>query len=405
MNIIERLSEKKEWTAFLEYKLENANLSMQELEDLSFFVEREEYIPVVKKIQSGEPLSPPKKILVSKNGSVKKRTVYSFGREENYVLKLISYMLKEYDGIFAPNLYSFRVERGVKDALERVLSVKNLSQYYTYKVDISSYFNSADVLTTMSELKKVLVQDEKLYDFFDKLLNDKRVEFDGEIIEEDKGILPGVPISNFLANLYLRDLDFYFKEKRVIYLRYSDDVIVFSKTEERLNDCIFTIKEFLKRRKLSINHSKEKRTEPNGAWEFLGYAYHKGKIDVCESSLKKIKAKMKRKMRALSRWAARKKLPTEKAAIAFIKKFNAKFFDNPIRNELTWTRWYFPIINTTEGLEQIDSYMQECVRYLVTGKRTNSKFAFRYEQIKSLGYRNLVHEYYKFKSESKENLK
>ena len=403
MDIIKRLSDKREWTAFLEYKLEKDNDSKKELEDLKIFVEREEYIPVAKKIQRGELLSPPKKLLISKSGSTKKRTVYSFSREENYALKLISFMLKEYDGVFAPNLYSFRVERGVKNAIERLQSVKNLSQYYTYKVDISSYFNSANVAVTMLELKKVLEQDEELYDFFNRLLNDKRVEFDGKIIDEEKGILPGVPTANFLANLYLRDLDFYFMKKRILYLRYSDDIIVFSKTEEKLNEYVTIIKDFLKKRNLSINHSKEKRTAPSESWDFLGYSYCNGKIDICESSLKKLKAKMKRKMRALSRWASKKQLPNEKAVVAFIRKFNAKFFDNPIRNELTWTRWYFPIINTTKGLETIDEYMQECIRCLATGKRTNAKYAFRYEQIKSLGYRNLVHEYYKFKSESKES--
>ena len=397
MNVIDRLFNKREWETFLAHKLEQDNESEQELQDLQVFIEQEEYLPIVELIKSGGTFYPPKKLLISKSGSEKKRTVYSFSRGENYVLKHISFLLKEYDYVFAPNLYSFRVERSVRTAIERIINVKHLEQYYTYKVDISSYFNSSDVDIVISELEKVLKNDDALFSFFKRLLKDTRVEFDGQIINEKKGILPGVPISNFLANLYLNDLDYYFKENRVIYARYSDDIIIFSKTEEQLNDNISKIKEFLKERKLSINSKKERLSAPNQPWDFLGFEYCDGKIDVCESSLKKIKAKMKRKTRALARWASKRKLPKEKAAVAFIKKFNAKLYDNPIHNELTWTRWYFPVINTTKGLENIDDYMQECIRYLATGKRTNSKYMFRYQEIKALGYRNLVHEYYKFK--------
>ena len=77
---------------------------------------------------------------------------------------------------------------------------------------------------------------------------------------------------------------------------------------------------------------------------------------------------------------------------------DTKLYDNPVYSELTWTRWFFPVINTDETLKKIDEYMQECIRYLATGKRTKSRYNFRYEDIKNLGYRNLVNEYYKFKN-------
>ena len=397
MCIIDRLFEKKEWLDFFEYKLERDSESKKELEDLKSFIDNEEYFPVVESIKKQLPLSPPQKLLISKSSSTKKRIVYSFGREEGYVLKLISFMLKEYDSIFSPNLFSFRSNSGVKNAIDRILNTRGINQYYSYKVDISSYFNSADVDIIIPELRDVFENDDALFFFFEQLLKDTRAEYDGKIINEFKGILPGVPVSNFLANLYLRDLDYYFFDNRILYARYSDDIIVFAKNEQQLTEYVSIIKEFLERRKLTINHSKEKISAPLQPWEFLGFSYCNGKIDVCDNSVEKMKAKMRRKTRALSRWVSRKKLPKEKAAVAFIKNFNAKLYDNPIHNELTWTRWYFPVINTTEGLKALDSYMQECIRYLATGKRTNSKYTFSYQEIKALGYRNLVHEYYEFK--------
>lgn len=46
-----------------------------------------------------------------------------------------------------------------------------------------------------------------------QLLIDKKVFFQGQIIEEEKGIMAGVPISAFLSNVFLNDIDHFYAEK------------------------------------------------------------------------------------------------------------------------------------------------------------------------------------------------
>ena len=77
--------------------------------------------------------------------------------------------------------------------------------------------------------------------------------------------------------------------------------------------------------------------------------------------------------------------------------FNRKLFENPADNELTWARWFFPVLTTDESLRQIDAYAQDCLRYLLSGKRTKARYNVRYADLKRLGYRSLVHEYYAFR--------
>ena len=49
------------------------------------------------------------------------------------------------------------------------------------------------------------------YSFIERLLTDSRaVTPNGDIIYEKKGIMAGVPLSSFLANVYLCQLDWYF---------------------------------------------------------------------------------------------------------------------------------------------------------------------------------------------------
>ena len=103
---------------------------------------------------------------------------------------------------------------------------------------------------------------------------------------------------------------------------------------------------------------------------------------------------MRRKTRALQRWRQRNELSGEKAALAFIRIFNSKLFECADNSSLTWNKWFFSVINTDESLRIIDNYAQDCVRFLISGKRTKSRFNVRYEEIRGLGLRSLVHEYY-----------
>ena len=109
----------------------------------------------------------------------------------------------------------------------------------------------------------------------------------------------------------------------------------------------------------------------------------------------KLKQKLRRKARALARWRDRKGVSGEKAAKAFIKALNRKLYEHTDENDLTWARWFFPVISTSGSLRELDRYAEDCVRFIATGKRTKGRFDFRYEQMKRLGFRSLVHEYYR----------
>ena len=399
MSLIDQLASQEIWNSFLVEKIDANHLDKRQLADLSSFIQHREYLPVVHKIVNKEHFRPPLKQAISKQSSSKKRIVYSFAREENYVLKLLTYLLiRQYDHLFAKNLYSFRRNHGVKKAVDYLRGDRYLSNKFVYKVDIRNYFNSVDVSRLLPMLKQLMDDEPATYAFIEQLLTDPRVQTaDGTIIQEEKGIMAGVPISSFLANVYLYQLDWHFFNKGNRYARYSDDIIVFSRDAmERESDRAY-IQSYLASMSLSINPDKEYTADPHEPWDFLGVSYQNGVFDISPISLMKLKKKMWRKSRALLRWKNRKHLDNIYAAKAFVKSFNIKLYDNPKNTELTWTRWYFPIINTTESLILLDHYMQDCIRYIATERRTKKRFDYSYEMMKGLGYRSLVNEYYKIK--------
>lgn len=399
MSIIDQLEDKRKWLDYYEYKVAGGNLAKADQKALLDFIEAEGYLAPVANIRGGVGFPAPRKSCISKMHTGKKRIVYTYPDDENRVLKLLTYLLqRKYDYLFADNLYSFRPKRGVRQAVCKMTHTPGVRHMWSYKVDISNYFNSANVDRMIALLRPTLTDEPETLAFLESLLTNPLVNDHGKLIPEEKGIMAGTPISTFLANLYLAHLDYAFAGSKDLYARYSDDIIVFDATEADLERDIAFIRDALTATGLTVNPAKEQRTAPGEMWTFLGICYRDGVVDVAPASVEKLKAKMRRKTRALMRWKDKKGVANICAAKAFARVFHKKLFENPVAHELTWTRWYFPLINTAESLHEIDAYAQQCVRYLATGKHTKAAYNFRYDDIKALGYTSLVNAYYKEKT-------
>ena len=393
--MIELLKNPLVWDVYYKYKLEKGHLSEEDQEELEAFIKAEAYLPIVEKILQGEGFSVPRKVIISKMYSQKKRIVYTYDKAENYVLKVLTFLLqRKYDTVFADNLYSFRPDHGVKQAIYKLTHTPDISEKWSYKVDISNYFNSVPVEKMLECLRTILEGEEAVLTFVSKLLCNPLVNDHGKIIEEEKGIMAGTPISTFLANVYLAHMDHYFAKAGKLYARYSDDIIIFEDSEGVLKASVEKIHMLLREAGLSINPKKECYTKPKESWTFLGIGYENGVVDVAPVSVEKMKAKMRRKTKALMRWKARTGALGVQAAKAFVRVFNNKLYSNDEEHELTWVRWYFPLINTVKSLKVIDEYSQSCIRYLATGKHTKAAYNFRYEDMKEIGYISLVNRYY-----------
>ena len=149
---------------------------------------------------------------------------------------------------------------------------------------------------------------------------------------------------------------------------------------------------FLEDRGLTLNPDKEALTAPGEGWTCLGFFCQGDRVDIAPATVEKLKGKMRRKTRALLRWADRTGAEGERAAAAFIRVFNRKLLESAGDNELTWAYWFFSAINTDRSLAAID-------RRLVSGRNTKARYNVRYADLKALGYRSLVNAYYAFRSD------
>ena len=397
-SILTQLTRQETWEEFLAYRLMKGRFTWHEFDKADSYVEREEYLPLAKRIVQGEGLGIPQKKIVNKMGTGKKRVVYSFAPEEMTILKLLAFKLYDYDEWFAPNCYAFRRGMKASDAVFDIIRAIGDKEMWAYKLDIHNYFNSISIEILLPILAEMMAEDLPLYHFFEKMLTEKSVIYNGETILENHGVMAGTPTSPFLANVYLKAVDKYFHDANVTYARYSDDIIIFAPDRETLEEHQRRMADFLKEYQLEINPDKERIYAPDEAYEFLGFKCHGHDIDISEATKKKMKGKIRRATKRLMRWSNKKNMEPEKAMKGLINHFNRVFFENGDTESLTWSRWFFPVINHTDGLKEIDHYLQQNIRFLSTGKHNKTNYKTDYDKLKRLGYKSLVNEFYKYKN-------
>lgn len=394
--ILQALQEEATWQAFLDYKLSGHYISRHEKEQFTDFVQHRKYLSIAKELLQGHDcFQPPLKREINKSGTTKKRVVYTFSDDENLFLKGLGFLLYRYDPKLSDRCFSFRKSLSARDAIFSILSQKDRDSLYCFKADISNYFNSIPEEMLVSVLEDVIDDDPQLLWFLRSLLLRRQCRLeDGSVINESHGAMAGIPISPFFANIYLLSVDKHFENLGISYFRYSDDVLIFARTKEELDAYVADFRALIEAKSLALNPKKISISAPSQPWEFLGFCYAQGQVDISRVTKDKLKGKIRRKARALLRWKTRNDAEFERAGRALIRTFNRKFYNEKHEDCFTWSRWFFPVITTDKSLSELDAYLLEYVRYLFRGRHFKGNYKVTYEEIKKMGFRSLRHEYY-----------
>lgn len=257
---------------------------------------------------------------------------------QNIIDKIINHVVSQYFliNIFESTLIeenvATRKNKGTKYGivlLKKYLNEVKDNNFYVLKFDISKYFFNLD----HEIIKEMLVHKIKdkavlkiLYDIVDstdscyvnerinslkekeiKKITDSNCKNKDLLVKEIKE-LPnyevgkGLPIGNmssqFLAILYLNELDLFIKNKLKIkyYTRYMDDGVIIHQNKEYLQYCLEEINKLLERYKLKLN-KKTKIYSCKEGFEFLGFRYiiknNKVIMKVKNSTKKRFKRKIK----------------------------------------------------------------------------------------------------------------
>ncbi|HLC46537.1 MAG TPA: reverse transcriptase/maturase family protein [Candidatus Nanoarchaeia archaeon] len=209
-----------------------------------------------------------------------------------------------FEKTFIYDSYANRINKGALKAIDRFDRFKrkvtrnNTLRCYVLKADIRKYFDNIEHEILLSIIKKRIF-DKRVIWLIRKILANPS--------SSDKGMPLGNLTSQFFANVYLNELDYFVKHKLKAryYIRYVDDFVIFNTDAEILEDYKRQINLFLREKlDIELHPEKSKVLRLSERLTFLGFRifYH-------HKLLKKSNmVRMKGRIEALKQEYAEKKM-------------------------------------------------------------------------------------------------
>ncbi|MBP7498188.1 MAG: hypothetical protein KA792_11045 [Bacteroidales bacterium] len=216
--------------------------------------------------------------------------------------------------------YASRIGKGTYSAIDRAKTFQKKFKLYL-KLDVRKYFDSIDH-NVLKQMLNSRFKDKKLLEIFNQII-------DSYESETGKGLPIGNLTSQYFANHYLGLADHYIKEKLqvAVYVRYMDDMVIWSDTKDDLLRTGRAFKNFVEQRLLLIlkpfclNYCEK-------GLPFLGYSIFPEKILLNPNSKKRYKNKLKEYIAKLEKelWTETEYQQHILPLIAFTKHSDAKAF-------------------------------------------------------------------------------
>lgn len=403
--IFEEMKKQEYWDLTYERMMLKENFNTNQLADIVDLYNSNYQLEVIdgimnKKFKFGKC----EKQLLNKIGTNKKRVVYIYDIKDRYILGgLYRVFSAYYKDKINSNVFSYKSRVKTLDAVEYLLSDKDLINKHGVKLDISAYFNSVNKENLIRAIDELTENEGEIRYLLEDLLLNEEVYHRGKKLEEYKSLVPGTPFSSFLANYILKDIDdFIVNELNITYARYSDDLIIFADTIDELNIALEMIKGKLLELGLKINESKYEWYSPGEEITYLGLKIDNKKIDLADNSVRKYKKKVKRACRdARKRVEIEGKDPYKEAEKVF-KRLNHRVFKCYVqdKSKFGWAYYAFRYINTMDSISELDFYTKDRVRQLITGKNNSGNIKkVPDKKLEELGYVSLCAMFIKFKTD------
>ena len=206
-----------------------------------------------------------------------------------------------FDPYFSGSSYGYRPGRCSQDAVKAAQGYAETGCRFVVDLDLEKFFDRVNHDVLMARVAR-RVKDKRLLHLLRRYL-ESGVMVGGVIQEREEGTPQGGPLSPFLSNILLDDLDKELERRGHRFCRYADDSNIYVRSKASGERVMGSISRFLEKRlRLKVNREKSAVDRP---WkrDFLGYTmtwHRQPKLKVSLDSIQRIKAKIRERM-----WKAR----------------------------------------------------------------------------------------------------
>ena len=178
-----------------------------------------------------------------------------------------------YEKIFSEYSYGFRPNRSCHDAIRQALEYLNSGYKWVIDIDIEQFFDKVNH-DKLIQILREQVNDSSVLNLIRKYLGAGVME-KGIMKATKTGVPQGGPISVILSNVYLDKLDKELEGRSLRFVRYADDVLIFTKSETAAHRVMTSISSWIERKLfLKVNASKSKVVRPTRS-KYLGFTFLK----------------------------------------------------------------------------------------------------------------------------------
>lgn len=192
-----------------------------------------------------------------------------------------------YEEIFSEYSYGFRPNRSCHDAIKQALNYLNDDYEWVIDIDIEQFFDKVNH-DKLIQILREQVNDSATLNLIRKYLRAGVME-QGLVKATKTGVPQGGPLSVVLSNIYLDKLDKELEQRGLRFVRYADDVLIFTKSEMAANRVMKSISDWIERKLfLKVNAIKSKVVRPTRS-KYLGFTFlkHGGQWKVKPTTEKK----------------------------------------------------------------------------------------------------------------------
>lgn len=251
----------------------------------------EKYANIIQGILINKEYIPnPYETMTIREGSNKKERVIF--KPEFYPDQIIHWaLMQQIESILSRGLYYYNCAcikgRGISHGMKYIKKILVEDKKYTkycLKIDIKKFYPSIDKDILKFKFTKI-IKDKDTLSLINKIIDSNEI---------------GLPIGNYtsqwFANFFLQDLDHFIKEKLKIkhYIRYMDDMVLFSNNKRNLHKVKEALDTYLSKENLKIKENWQVFKVDSRPLDFLGYRFYRGYTTLRRSNFLRIRRRMKK---------------------------------------------------------------------------------------------------------------
>jgi len=165
---------------------------------------------------------------------------------------------------FLRGSFGYRPRRGLKQAVQRILALRENDYRWLLDADIDAFFDNVDHALLLDFLRRDL-PDDSLFPLITRWLELGRIRPDKAI-----GIPLGSPLSPLWANVFLHRLDVSIARRGWPLVRYADDFVVFAASREEAQNIYMEVEKTLAAIKLRYEPAKTRLASFEEGFDFIG---------------------------------------------------------------------------------------------------------------------------------------